>query len=250
MNAIVTGASRGIGEATVKIFAQNGINVWACASKENKDFEEKLQKLEAEFGVWIKPVYFSLENEEEVKTELKGILKEQQSVDILVNNAAISPRSLFAMTPINELRRVMEINFVSQILVTQMVARKMMRQKSGNIINVGSVSGCEYAENGGLPYGCSKAALLFASRVMAKELADYNIRVNSVSPGFVETPMWTDRSEEFVKEALERSTMKRMGKPEEIANVIYFLTTSNASYMTGTNTIVQGGGRLTVPQKD
>lgn len=241
MNAIITGASRGIGEATVKLFAQNGINIWACASRENKIFEEKMKKLETEFGVWIKPVYFSLENEEEVKTKIKEIINERQSIDILVNNAGVSPRSLLVMTSINDLRKVMEINFISQMLITQMIARKMMRQKSGNIVNVGSVSGCEYAENGGISYGCSKAALLFASRVLAKELAAYNIRVNSVSPGFVETPMWTERSEEFVREALERSTMKRMGKPEEIANVIYFLTTPNASYMTGTNTIVQGG---------
>lgn len=246
MNAIVTGASGGIGLAIVKKFAENSINVWACSSKENQDFEKKMISYAEQFGVWIKPVYFDLSNEDAVKLKIKGILNEKKGIDILVNNAGISPRNLMIMTKMDDLRRIMEINFISQILIIQLVAKKMMRQKSGNIVNVGSVSGYEYAERGGLSYGCSKAALLFANRVLAKELSDYNIRVNAVSPGFVETSMWLERSEGIVTEAVEKSTMKRMGKPEEIADVIFFLTTERASYMTGTNIPVSGGDRITL----
>ena len=240
MNAIITGASGGIGLATVKKFAENHVNIWACASKRNVEFENKIRSYERMFDVCIKPVYFDLNNETEVKSGIKSILNEKQTIDVLVNNAGVSPRSLLVMTTMEELRKVMEINFISQMMITQMVARKMIRQGNGNIVNVGSVSGYEYAEQGGISYGCSKAALLFANRVLAKELAKYNIRVNAVSPGFVETPMWTERSEAMFSEAIDRSTMKRQGKPEEIANVIFFLTTDGASYMTGVNVPVSG----------
>jgi len=250
MNAIVTGASGGIGKAITEIFAKNGINVWACASRKNESFESEMNRLAEDNHVWIKPVYFSLTDETDVKNGIKSILNEKLPIDILVNNAGVSPRSLLVMTPIDEIRKVMEINFTSQMLVTQLIAKKMMRQKSGNIVNVSSVSGSLYPEQGGLAYGCSKAALAFSSRVLARELADYNIRVNTVSPGFVETSMWTGRSDSYLQEAKARSVMKRMGKPEEIANVVYFLTTPAASYMTGTNIDLEGGGRIAFPQKE
>ena len=240
MNAIITGASGGIGEATLRVFAQNGINVWACCSKKNEAFEGKLNQIAEENNVWIKPVPFSLEDEAAVREGIKTILSDKKDIDILVNNAGVSPRKLLMMMPVSELRRTMEINYISSILIVQLVARKMMRQKSGSIINVGSVSGCLYADDGA--YGASKAALIHSTRVMAKELADYNIRVNSVSPGFIGTSMWTDRSEEMLKEGLERSVMKRMGEPEEVANVIYFLSSDKASYMTGQNVVIDGGG--------
>lgn len=245
-NAIVTGASGSIGEAIVKIFAEKGINVWAHARKENKEFKEKMHTLAQTNDVWIKPIYFDLENEYEMESVMRQVIQEKKTIDILINNAGISPRSILSMTQMEELRKCMEINFFSQIKIMQIVTRVMMRQKSGNIVTIGSVSGYEYAEKGGMSYGASKAALLFATRVIARELADYNIRVNSVSPGFIESKMWMDRPQAILEEALSHRVVKRMGKPEEVAKVVYFMTSEDSSYMTGTNVVVEGGGRLTI----
>lgn len=245
-NALVTGASGGIGEAIVREFASKGINVWAHASREREEFSEKMRAIAEEYHVWIKPVYFNLEQEEEIKEAVKAIIQEKRPIDILVINAGISPRQLLSMSKMDDLRRTMEINYFSQVLIIQMISRVMSRQKSGSIVTIGSVSGCEYPERGGLAYGGSKAALIFATRVIARELADHNIRVNSVSPGFIDTKMWADRSEAMMEEGMRRSVMKRMGKPEEVAKVVCFMASDDSSYMTGTNVVVHGGGRVTL----
>lgn len=240
LNAIVTGARRGIGRAIVELFAQKGINIWACASKENKEFEQDMKRLSEEYQVWIKPVYFDLANEEETTNALKEVIKEKQPIDILVNNAGVPYGNLMQMTPLKNLREVMEINFIAQIHVMQLISRVMMRQKSGSIINMGSVGGIE-AREGYLAYGSSKAALLWATRSVSKELAKYNIRVNAVAPGLVESDMGMYKKTEEQEKILNEISMKRMGRPEEIAEAVYFLATDASSFMTGAIMNVDGG---------
>lgn len=240
LNAIVTGARRGIGRAIVELFAQKGINIWACASKENEEFEQDMKQLSEEYHVWIKPVYFDLANEEETTNALKEVIKEKQPIDILVNNAGVPYGNLMQMTPLKKLREVMEINFIAQIHVMQLISRVMMRQKSGSIINMGSVGGIE-AREGYLAYGSSKAALLWATRSVSKELAKYNIRVNAVAPGLVESDMGMYKKTEEQEKILNEISMKRMGRPEEIAEAVYFLATDASSFMTGAIMNVDGG---------
>lgn len=240
LNAIVTGARRGIGRAIVELFAQKGINIWACASKENKEFEQDMKRLSEEYQVWIKPVYFDLANEEETTNALKEVIKEKQPIDILVNNAGVPYGNLMQMTPLKNLREVMEINFIAQIHVMQLISRVMMRQKSGSIINMGSIGGIE-AREGYLAYGSSKAALLWATRSVSKELAKYNIRVNAVAPGLVESDMGMYKKTEEQEKILNEISMKRMGRPEEIAEAVYFLATDASSFMTGAIMNVDGG---------
>lgn len=240
LNAIVTGARRGIGRAIVELFAQKGINIWACASKENEEFEQEMKQLSEEYHVWIKPVYFNLENEEETTKALKEVIKEKQPIDILVNNAGVPYGNLMQMTPLKNLREVMEINFIAQIHVMQLVSRVMMRQKSGSIINMGSVGGIE-AREGYLAYGSSKAALLWATRSVSKELAKYNIRVNAVAPGLVESDMGMYKTTEEQEKIQNVTCMKRMGQPREIAETVYFLATDASSFMTGAIMNVDGG---------
>ena len=239
-NAIVTGARRGIGRAIVELFAQKGINIWACASKENEEFEQDMKRLSEEYQVWIKPVYFDLANEEETTGALKEVIKEKQPIDILVNNAGVPYGNLMQMTPLKNLREVMEINFIAQIHVMQLISRVMMRQKSGSIINMGSVGGIE-AREGYLAYGSSKAALLWATRSVSKELAKNNIRVNAVAPGLVESDMGMYKKTEEQEKILNEISMKRMGRPEEIAEAVYFLATDASSFMTGAIMNVDGG---------
>lgn len=239
-NAIVTGARRGIGRAVTEEFAANKINVWACSSKYSEDFERDMAELSAKYGVWIKPVHFDLSREDEIKSALKQVISEKKTIDILVNNAGIPSGGLMQMTPISTLRNVMEINFIAQICIIQIVSKVMMRQKQGVIVNMGSVGGIE-AREGYLSYGSSKAALIWATRCISKELAKYNIRVNAVAPGLVETQMGGYKPKEEQEKILNGISMKRFGRPEEIAKSVMFLASDASSFMTGAVLNVDGG---------
>ena len=144
------------------------------------------------------------------------------------------------MTSMNTLREVMEINFIAQIAIIQIVSKAMMRKKSGTIINMGSVGGIE-AREGYLSYGSSKAAFLWATRSISKELAKYNIRVNAVAPGLIETDMGEYKNDAEREKVLNAISMKRMGKPEEVAKTVRFLASDDSSFMTGTILNVDGG---------
>lgn len=241
-NAIVTGATRGIGRAIIQLFAMKGINVWACGSKENPVFEQEMRELAEKYGVWIRPVYFDLRREDTVKSAVQDIIREKKRIDILVNNAGVPTGGTMLMTSLQTLRDVMEVNFIAQIQIMQLVTRIMIRQKSGVIVNMGSVGGIE-AREGYLAYGSSKTALMWATRSISKELAPYNIRVNAVAPGLVETDMGAYKKEEERNRILDAVSMKRMGRPEEIAEVVYFLVSDESSFITG-SVINADGGRL------
>jgi len=241
MNAVVTGASGGIGRAIIEELTAKGINVWVCAKKADKQFEEEMRSLTQQYKVWIKPVYFDLMDSNAVKTAGKEILDEKKSIDILVLNAGISITGLLRMTRIDDMRHTMEVNFFSQMEIIQILSKAMIRQRSGCIVTIGSTSGSLHAEKGGIPYGSSKAALMFATRCIANELAEYGIRANSVSPRLIDTKMWQSRPEEIRSEAIGKNMMKRMGRPEEVAKVVSFLVSDDASYITGANIDVAGG---------
>ena len=239
-NAIVTGARTGIGRATVEKFASKGINVWACGHKKNESFEEDMAQLAQTYGVWIKPIYFDLENEEEIKQAIRDIIKEKLPVDILVNNAGIPHGALLQMTSMKDLKRIFEINFFSQILIMQMVSKIMMRQKCGSIINLASVAGID-GDAGYTAYGSSKAAFAFATKVASNELAQYGIRVNAVAPGLVQTTMGMEMDESYKEMMVNGAALKRIGNPSEIANTIAFLASEEASFITGQVLRADGG---------
>ncbi len=239
-NAIITGTSRGIGRATLKLFAQSGVNIWACCRNINTEDKELFSNLAEEFGVWIKPVCFDLREEDSINTSVKNIIKEKKPIDILVNNAAVSYGTALSMMPIAQIKEVFDINYFAQLQMIQLVSRVMMRQKNGVIVNMGSVSGMEVYP-GNLAYGSSKAALMYATKLLAKEYAPFGIRINAVAPGTVHTDMDSARSEEQLKKVITRTALKRGAAPEEIANVICFLASDAASYMTGSVVVADGG---------
>jgi len=196
--------------------------------------------LSARCGPWIRPVYFDLADEGQVKEGLKTILKEKRAVDVLANVAGVAHGGALSMTSIGKLKEVFDVNFFSQVLVMQLVARQMMRQKSGSIINLASVGGIE-ANPGYLAYGSSKAALIWTTRSLAKELAPFNIRVNAVAPGLTETRMGHYRKEDEVEKVLERTPLRRMAQPREVAEAVVYLASDMASYVTGHVLVVDGG---------
>lgn len=242
-NAIVTGSNRGIGKAVVEQLVKYGANVYACARSQSDEFEDFLKELAERTGRIIEPVYFDVSDKVAVKAAIKQIGTAAQTVDVLVNNAGISVEAFFHMTSIDAMEKSLDINFLSQVQVSQLVSRYMMKNRSGSIINIASVAGMD-AEEGGIAYGSSKAAVIFASKTMALELGKYGIRVNSVSPGFIETDMWKKRKDEVLAKVKSETPLGRQGSPEEVAKVVLFLASDLSSYVTGQNIVVDGGRKM------
>lgn len=239
-NVLITGANRGIGRATLEAFAAEGAAVLACARKKTSEFEADMAMVAKKHHVEITPVYFDLADEEAIKNAIKQIAANKKRIDVLVNNAGVAFGGLMTMTPIAKLKEVFQINYFSQILMMQQVSKLMMRQKSGVIINMASVGGIE-TNAGYLAYGSSKAALIWATRCVSKELAPYGIRVNAVAPGLTKTEMGLYKSEEELNKTIGQTALKRMADVSEITNAILFLASEKASFITGHILSVDGG---------
>ena len=172
-NAIITGARTGIGRAIVEQYAREGANVWAIVHREDAEWLSAMEMLASECDVWIKPVYMDLSDEEQIKKGMQTIIGEKESIDILVNTAGVlSPKRLFTMTSMEDMRQLMDVNYFAVMQLSQIAARVMMRQKSGSIVHISSVSA--WAEDSAqLEYAVSKAAINCATKTMAAELGAY-----------------------------------------------------------------------------
>ncbi len=238
--SVITGSNRGIGKAILEIFAKNGCNIFACIRKENAAFQVYLQTLEREFGVWIKPVFMDLEDEDSIKAAIKSIMAESVKIDILVNNAGVASGGLFQMTSVKEMKRIFEINFFAQIQFTQGIARLMMRHKAGSIINLSSTA-AYLPDPGTLAYGSSKAAFSRATQSLATELGAYNIRVNALAPGVTRTDMYDQMSVTARDALINASALKRVGEPDDVAGAALFLASDLSTFVTGQILRVDGG---------
>ncbi len=240
-NAVITGARKGIGRATVETFAKNGANIWACAREKDMAFESDMETLSRRYQVWIHPIYFEITDETQVKAGIQKIAKERQSVDILVNNAGEAKYDSFILMPFERLRHMVDVNYIAPLYLTQLIVRRMTRNPNGgSIIFLSSVAGLG-AELGNTAYGGSKSAIAHATKVLSKELAEYRIRVNAVAPGLVNTDMKKEADELYWENMIKQIYIKRMAEPEEIANMICFLASDLASYVNGQVIRVDGG---------
>lgn len=236
-NAIVTGSNRGIGKAVVKKFAENGCSVWACARKYNKEFEEEMKELAEKNNVWIKPVYFDLRN---VKDGAKSIFIEKKPIDILINNAGIGHMELFCMTKMSRVQEIFDVNLFAAMELTQMTMRKMIRKKSGKIINISSTAADE-TYVGNAVYGASKAALNAFTKSLAAESLKYGITVNAIAPGLSDTDMSAVFEGNDPDEPIRRTALGRKIYPEEIANVIIVLLSDKTNIINGEVICANGG---------
>lgn len=240
MNVIITGSNRGIGRAMVTAFANAGHNVWACARKSSPDFENFLNELSLKNGVWVKPVYFELSDVNSINHAMLSIINEETSIDVLVNNAGISTVKLLSMSKIEEIKSLFDVNYFSMLSIIQKISKRMIKQRKGCIINMGSLAGME-SQPGKIAYGSSKAAVMLMTRCLAKELGPFGIRVNSIAPGPVETEMIQQYTDNMLGQLAKESSLKRLAKTEEIASVALFLASEQASYINGEIIRVDGG---------
>ncbi|MBD3858165.1 3-oxoacyl-[acyl-carrier-protein] reductase [Bacillus sp. 28A-2] len=237
--AVVTGASRGIGRSIAIDLAKNGANVVVNYSGNEAKANEVVDEIKA-LGQQAFAVKADVSNAEDVQALMKQAIDTFGSIDILVNNAGITKDNLLMRMKENEWDDVININLKGVFNCTKAVTRQMMKQRSGRIINVASVVGV-CGNPGQANYVAAKAGVIGLTKTTAKELASRHITVNAVAPGFISTDM-TDKLDDNVQtEMLKQIPLARFGAPEDISNVVVFLASEGAGYITGQTIQVDGG---------
>ncbi|MEH7203652.1 3-oxoacyl-[acyl-carrier-protein] reductase [Bacillus safensis] len=237
--AVVTGASRGIGRSIAIDLAKSGANVVVNYSGNEAKANEVVDEIKA-LGQQAFTVKADVSNAEEVQAMMKQAIDTFGSIDILVNNAGITKDNLLMRMKENEWDDVININLKGVFNCTKAVTRQMMKQRSGRIINLASVVGV-CGNPGQANYVAAKAGVIGLTKTTAKELATRHITVNAVAPGFISTDM-TDKLDENVQtEMLKQIPLSRFGAPEDISNVVVFLASEGAGYITGQTIQVDGG---------
>ena len=234
-NIIVTGASGGIGNSIVKKFYENGANILASGTK-----KEKLEKLKKIYSN-IKCLDFDISQSDNIEEFIDNATNELGGrLDCIINNAGITQDNLAIRMNIDEWKKVLNINLTSTFLMSKFAIKKMLKNKSGKIVNITSVVG-HTGNIGQSNYTASKAGIVAMSKSLAIEYAKKNININCVSPGFIKTSM-TDKIEEKYKELIiSKIPSARLGEPDDIANAVLFLASKKSDYINGETLHVNGG---------
>jgi len=234
-NIIITGATGGIGNSIVEKLYENGSNVLATGTR-----VEKLEELKSKFTN-IKILKFDISQHEKIEGFINDATEELGgSLDCIINNAGITKDNLTIRMNLEEWTKVIDINLTSTFLMCKYSIKKMLKNKSGKIINITSVVG-HTGNAGQANYTASKAGIVAMSKSLAIEYAKKNINVNCISPGFISTAM-TDQIDEKHKEVIiAKIPSNRLGKPEDIANAVAFLSSDQSDYISGETLHVNGG---------
>lgn len=238
-NTIVTGATRGIGRGIAQVFAKNGANVaftYSSSVEAAKELEKELQAL----GVKAIGFQSNAANFDEAQQLVADVLKEFDSIDVLVNNAGITKDNLLMRMSEEDFDKVIDVNLKSVFNMTKAVQRTMLKQRKGSIINMSSIVGVQ-GNAGQSNYAASKSGMIGFSKSIAQELGSRNIRTNVVAPGFIETEMTAKLDADVLDNWRKAIPLKRGGTPEDIANACVFLGSDLSSYVTGQVIHVDGG---------
>ncbi len=238
-NAIITGASRGIGKGIAEVFAKHGANV-AFTYSSSSEAAEELEKELSALGVKAKAYKSNAASFQQCQDLVSDVARDFESIDILINNAGITKDNLLMRMTEEDFDKVIDVNLKSVFNMTKAVQRTMLKQRKGSIINMSSVVGVK-GNAGQSNYAASKAGIIGFSKSMALELGSRNIRTNVIAPGFIETEMTGKLDEKTVQSWRDAIPLKRGGSPEDIANVCVFLGSDMSGYVTGQVLNVDGG---------
>ena len=237
---LITGASRGIGRSTAIKYAQNNYDVVINYNNSYDKARELGDYLVSTYGIDVMIVKANISNEVEVKDMVDKVIIKFGNIDVLVNNASIAIDSDFTCKDSNSFNETLNTNLVGTFLVSKEVSKYMKDNKSGIIINVSSTNGIDSMYVESLEYDASKAGVISLTHNLAEYLKPY-VRVNCVCPGWVNTDMNKDLDSSYIEQENKRIMLNRFAEPEEIANVIYFLATDEASYINNSIIKVDGG---------
>ncbi len=238
-NVVVTGGSRGIGRAICLSLAGPDTRIYFNFYPEDPEAPET-ERLVAEAGGAAKGTCASVTSEEEMSDFFKKVIEEAGSIDVLVNNAGITKDGLLVRMKEQDWDMVLDINLKGAFLCTKIAAKQMMKQRNGCIINISSVVGV-MGNPGQANYVASKAGLIGLTKTAARELAARGITVNAVAPGYIESDMTADLPEKAKEAMLSQIPLGKAGQPEDVAEIVAFLASDSASYLTGQVIHVSGG---------
>jgi len=234
-NILVTGASGGIGNSIVQRLNESGANILASGTR-----LEKLEDLKSKFET-IKILKFDISQNEKIEEFIENVSTELGgNLDCIVNNAGITQDNLSIRMSLDEWKKVIDINLTSTFLLCKFAIKKMLKNKSGKIINITSVVG-HTGNLGQANYTASKAGIVAMSKTLAIEYAKKNININCISPGFIKTAMTDKIDDKFKDIILSKIPSARLGEPEDIANAVLFLASEQSNYINGETLHVNGG---------
>lgn len=237
---LISGGSRGLGLSLVDKFLKHGCRVATFSRSKTAEIEERESRHGQNQGGRF--LWFQADGAEEndVRDAVRAVVKAWSRIDILINNAGTGSDGLLALQRMTDIDRLLDINLRSAILLTQLCSKSMIRNGSGSIVNISSVNSVR-GHSGVSVYSATKAALDGLTRSLARELGPRNIRVNSVAPGYFESAMVGELSEDAKRRIQRRTPLGRLADPKEIAETVYFLASQQGSFITGQVLVVDGG---------
>ena len=237
---LITGASKGIGRETAIYFAKHNYNVVINYLTNEKEALKLKAIIEKNYNVSSMIIKADVSNEIEVKNMLDKVIEKFKTIDVLVNNAGIAIDTTFEDKTVDNFNKTLNINLIGTFLVSKYASYYMKKQEKAAIVNVSSTNGINSYYPYSMDYDASKAGVNLLTKNLAVELAP-SIRVNAVAPGWVNTDMNKSLDKNYIKEEEEKIALGRFAEPSEIAKVIYFLASDDASYINGSIIVVDGG---------
>ncbi len=237
---LVTGSSSGLGSSIIEKYASNNYNCVINYFSHKEEANELKEKLEKKYNVKCLTIKADVSNDEEVKSMFDKIINEFNRIDVVVNNAGIALDTLFELKTKKDFMKTLEVNLYGTFNVSRVFGEYMYKQKHGSIINISSTNGIDTYYEFSMDYDASKAGVINLTHNLANKFAPY-VRVNCICPGWVKTPMNKDLDDKFIKEETNKILLNRFAEPNEIANLVYFLSTEEASYINDSIIRIDGG---------